>query len=148
MELKILVLLHVLGACIWVGGHLILAIAILPRALKTRDVDLIKSFDASLERIALPALVVQILTGIRMAMIHVPSFSDWFSFSDRLGAHIGMKLILLFGTLLLAIHARLFIAPKLSAQSLPLLASHILAITLIAVAMLFVGVNFRLAILF
>ena len=31
-------LLHVLGATIWTGGHLILALTILPRVLREQDV--------------------------------------------------------------------------------------------------------------
>lgn len=53
--------------------------------------------------------------------------------------HISVKRILLILTLLLAIHARLFIIPRLNADNLPRLAWHIIAVTLLAVALLFTG---------
>jgi len=33
----LLLTLHVLGACVWTGGHLVLAVAVLPRAVARRD---------------------------------------------------------------------------------------------------------------
>ena len=45
MLFKILVVLHILGATVWTGGHLILAATVLPQALKHRDPDLIHQFE-------------------------------------------------------------------------------------------------------
>ncbi|TDO16827.1 MULTISPECIES: hypothetical protein [Halomonas] len=36
--IAMLLLLHLLGATVWTGGHLVLAATILPRVLKGRDV--------------------------------------------------------------------------------------------------------------
>ena len=44
MEYKILLVLHLLGSSVWVGGHLILAITILPRALKLHDPEILHQF--------------------------------------------------------------------------------------------------------
>ena len=33
----LLLCLHVLGACVWVGGHLVLATRILPRAVRATE---------------------------------------------------------------------------------------------------------------
>jgi uncharacterized membrane protein len=33
MPFKILVILHTLGATVWTGGHLVLAVTVLPQAL-------------------------------------------------------------------------------------------------------------------
>jgi len=38
MTFKILVLLHILSATIWTGGHLVLAIIVLPKALKKKRI--------------------------------------------------------------------------------------------------------------
>lgn len=35
--MRTLLFLHLLGAAIWVGGHLVLALGILPGALRRRD---------------------------------------------------------------------------------------------------------------
>ncbi len=146
MLLKYLILLHVLGACIWVGGHLVLALSVLPRALKQKSPGIIREFESHYERIGIPALLVQVLTGLLIAYQYFP-VNEWLTFSDRPHIHIGVKLILLFVTVLLAVHARFFIIPRLNATNLSQLAWHITAITTVAVLMLFTGLNFRLAII-
>lgn len=144
MELKILVMLHVLGATVWAGGHLVLALGILPEALRRRDASIVLAFERRYERIGLPALVVQILTGLRLAMLYVDP-SRWLSFAEHTETTVGLKLMLLVATLLLAVHARLRVIPQLTNERLPVLAWHIVAVTVIAVAMVLIGVNFHLA---
>lgn len=144
MLLKILILVHVLGACIWVGGHLILALSVLPEALWKKDHQIVLEFEKRFERIGIPVLLLQVISGLWMASIYLP-INEWLLFSDRVHIQIGIKLILLLLTASLAIHARLFIIPKLSNANLSMLAVHIFIITAIAVSLLFVGLNFRLA---
>jgi putative copper export protein len=146
MEIKILILFHVLGACVWVGGHLVLALSVLPKALREEDPDVVRVFEERFERIGIPALLVQVITGLRLAWIYV-DVSDWFSFDNVMNTHISIKLSLLIVTILLALHARFFIIPKLNKKNLSFLALHIIAITLIALALLFTGLNFRLNII-
>ncbi|MFN8321740.1 MAG: copper resistance protein CopD [Chitinophagales bacterium] len=146
MWLKCLIVFHVLGACVWVGGHLVLALSVLPKALKEKNADTVHVFETHYERIGIPALVIQVITGLLIAANYVP-VTEWFLFSDSMHIHVGIKLILLLITFMLAIHARLFIIPKLSAETLPSLAMHIIAITIVAVVMLFAGLNFRLGII-
>lgn len=147
MEYKILILFHLLGACIWTGGHLILSISILPKAWKSRNVEIISSFESSFEKIGIPALITQVLTGVRLAIISSP-ISNWFNFSDRISIHILIKLTLLLLTILLAIHARFFIIPKLTSKNIPLLGFHIIGVTFISIIFLIIGLSFRLAIIF
>ncbi|HBL59929.1 MAG TPA: copper resistance protein CopD, partial [Cyanobacteria bacterium UBA8803] len=45
MLFKILVILHTLGATVWTGGHLVLAVTVLPPALKHREPDRIHQFE-------------------------------------------------------------------------------------------------------
>jgi uncharacterized membrane protein len=52
------VLLHVLGATVWTGGHLVLAATVLPRALKERSVDELRRFENGYERIGILALLL------------------------------------------------------------------------------------------
>lgn len=145
MELNYLILLHVLGACVWVGGHLVLALSVLPKALRQKSPDIVREFESHYERIGIPALLIQVVTGLLIAYKYFP-VREWLSFSDRPHIHIGIKLILLLLTALLALHARLVIIPRLNSQNLSQLAWHIVAITTVAVLLLFTGLNFRLAI--
>ncbi|MCU0823072.1 MAG: CopD family protein [Leptospira sp.] len=144
MELKILIILHTMAACIWVGGHLVLAIGILPKALQSKDPKMISDFESVFERIGIPALLIQVITGIRMALIYLP-ISEWTS-GNPLAYLIRWKLLFLFMTLALAIHARVFIIPKLDSFSLPKLGYHIIAVTGLSLAFLVVGLGFRLSI--
>ncbi len=146
MELKILIILHTLGATVWIGGHLILTATFLPRAWKSGDHKIITVFEESFERIGIPSLLVQVITGLRMATIYVP-FSDWFDFSDALSRLVSFKIILLVCTIALAVHARFFIIPKLDDTKIPLLGSHIIAVTVISLLFLVTGLSFRLGIL-
>ena len=141
MPLRWLVILHVLGATIWVGGHLILAIRYLPKALKAKDITPIVNFEQHYEALGIPALFLQIITGIWMASVYQ---IKWFSFETVQYSIINIKLILLITTLLLALHVRIFILPELSPKKLPLLVLHIVLVTVIAVAMLYLGLSFRL----
>ncbi|MBK6874955.1 MAG: CopD family protein [Ignavibacteria bacterium] len=143
MEFKILLILHTLGACVWVGGHLILAITILPKALKLKDPEIISTFESMFERIGIPSLIIQVVTGLRLAMIFMP-IGEWFDFSNSISALISIKIILLLITVILAIYARFFIIPKLDADKLSMLGWHIAGVTIIAVLMLLTGLSFRM----
>lgn len=139
----IILILHLFAATIWVGGHLVLSIGFLPKALKQRDPAIIINFEKVYEKIGLPALLVLVITGILMAYIYGVTLSDWFSFSNSIEKVVSTKLLLLMSTLALAIHARLFIIPKLSVSSLPFMAAHIILITLIGITMMVVGTFVR-----
>lgn len=137
-----LIFFHVLGASVWVGGHLVLATTFLPRALKERDPRIIQSFEEQFERIGIPALLMQVITGVWMTLIYVP-LEEWLSLASTHHRFLWMKLGLLAGTIGLAIHARFFILPKLSAENLSNLAFHIVLVTLLALFFVLVGLSFR-----
>jgi putative copper export protein len=140
--MKWLVLFHVLGATIWVGGHLILSIVFLPDALKSKDVTLILNFEKRFERVGIPALLIQVVTGIWMGVLFVP-LPDWWQLSTSHHILLWTKLGLLAGTIGLAIHARFFIIPKLNVAALPSLAFHITMVTVLAVSFVITGLSFR-----
>jgi hypothetical protein len=56
---------------------------------------------------------------------------------------VAIKLALLAATVALAIHARLRVIPRLEAATLRVLAYHVVAVTLLGVALLVVGVGIR-----
>jgi putative copper export protein len=138
----LLLFAHILGATIWTGGHLVLALSVLPAALRTSDVGAIRSFEGAFERVGLPALVVQVATGLWLAVRALPPES-WVDLADPLGRTIGLKLALLGLTALLAVHARLFLIPRLDAERLPQLAWHIRGVTLFAVLFVVAGAAIR-----
>ena len=144
--MRYMLFLHLLGASVWVGGHLVLLLSVLPGALRRRDVQPVRTFEALYERVGIPALLLQIATGIWLAGQWLPH-AQWFG--DSPIAHlIQAKLALLAFTALLGIHARLAIIPKLDAQRLGQLGVHIVLITLTAVAFVWVGAGFRFGGLF
>ncbi len=142
-----MLLLHVLGATIWTGGHLVLSLVILPPVLRDRDVAALQRFESGYERLGIPALVIQVITGLYLAH-HYLSPSLWFSFESRAATLIAVKLLLLAATVGLAIHARLRLIPRLSPDNLRTLAYHIVAVTVIAVLFVVVGVSFRTGVFF
>ena len=70
---KIVILVHLLAAMIWTGGHLILSIGFLPAALKNNDFSVISSFEERYEKIGIPSLLVLVITGIYMATVYTPT---------------------------------------------------------------------------
>jgi putative copper export protein len=140
--MKWLILVHVLGASVWVGGHLILTIGFLPRALQLKDGSIITGFEKSFERIGIPALLAQIITGLWMASLYIPP-SQWFSLASVHHQYLWIKLGLVVGTLALAVYARFFIIPRLSVHNLSTMAFHIVLVTLLAVGLLLTGLSFR-----
>lgn len=136
--------LHLLGACIWTGGHLVLALSVLPRALWRRDPSVIAQYEALFERVGLPALLVQVATGLYLAHRWTGDIATWFDFESPIGRPIAYKLLLLAATVALALHARLRLIPRLSPERLPLLALHIAAVTAIGVMLVIVGMSIRL----
>ncbi|MCE7862482.1 MAG: hypothetical protein DYG99_02960 [Bacteroidetes bacterium CHB5] len=140
--MKWLILVHVLGATVWVGGHLILSLGFLPHALQSKDISIITGFEKSFERIGIPALLAQIITGLWMASLYIPP-RQWFSLASVHHQYLWIKLSLVLGTIALAIHARFFIIPRLSEKNLPSMAFHIVLVTVFALGLVLTGLSFR-----
>ncbi len=145
---KYILLAHLLGACIWTGGHLVLAIAVLPEVLRSRSVERLRQFEAAFERIGLPALLTQVATGLWLAHNFLPDPAQWLDLDQPLARAILTKLGLLGCTVLIAANARLRIIPHLTPEKLPLMAVHILAVTTLSVLFVLSGVAIRTGWLF
>lgn len=144
--MRYVLFLHLFGASVWVGGHLILLFSVLPGALKRRDVQPVRQFERLYERVGIPALLIQVVSGFWLAGQWLPH-GQWLG--DSPVAHlIQAKLVLLGATVLLGVHARVALIPRLDEQRLPHLGAHILLITLTAVAFVWVGAGFRFGGLF
>ena len=135
--------IHLAAASIWVGGHLVLAVSLLPEAMSKRDPELVLGFERIYERIGLPAMVVQIVTGLWLAYRLRPDLGKWAQWSDPIALAICLKIACLAATVVLAVHARLFIIPTLDAPRLPVLGAHIVAVTVLALVFVWLGVSFR-----
>ena len=133
-----------MAATIWVGGHLFLAIRILPEALKKKDASILKNFKSKFEPVGMPSLLVLLITGILMAYHYDVTFTKWFSFSNAIEKVISIKLILLFTTVLMAACAETLIFPKLKSERMFPAAFFIITVTTIAVTMLILGSLIRI----
>ncbi|WP_448563865.1 hypothetical protein [Trichothermofontia sp.] len=72
---KLLVILHTLGATVWVGGHLVLAVTVLPQALKNHDPDRIHQFEEPFEGFGLASLLLQVITVAHLDLLSgLPKF--------------------------------------------------------------------------
>lgn len=144
MTHHVILIFHLLAATIWVGGHLFLAIRILPEALKKKDVSILKNFKSKFEPVGMPSLLVLLVTGILMAYHYNVTFTKWFSFSNGIEKVISIKLILLFTTVLMAACAETLIFPKLKSERMFPAAFFIITVTTIAVTMLILGSLIRI----
>ncbi|MDP6164106.1 MAG: copper resistance protein CopD [Candidatus Thioglobus sp.] len=140
---SVLLFLHVLAATIWTGGHLVLSLVILPRVLSEKSPGDLLKFESAYERIGIPALLIQVTTGVWLSYRLIPNLSHWFKFDNPINTLIGIKIILLSITVAFAIDARLRIIPNLSKDNLVSLAWHIVPVTVTSVLFVFVGVTFR-----
>ena len=136
-----ILLIHILAATIWIGGHLALASTVLPKALKEKNILHLSLFESGYEKIGIPALLIQILTGLWLAQIFVSDFSQWMNFDNPISRLIDANLFLLLATAALAADARLKVMPKLSEKNLADLAWHIISVTIISVLAVVVGVS-------
>lgn len=139
----ILLLLHILGATIWTGGHIVLSVVVLPSVLREKSPQKLLSFESLFEKIAMPALITQITTGLFLVHHMLPNVSLWFDLSNPVSRVIMAKLTLLTLTFILALDARFRVIPKLSERNLVDMAWHIVSVTVISVLFVLVGVSFR-----
>ncbi len=95
------------------------------------------------ERIGMPALIMQIITGFYLALNIESNVLNWFDFDNKVTNVILIKLTLLTMTACLAINARFRVIPNLSKSNLALMGWHIRAVTIISILFVFVGVSFR-----
>jgi putative copper export protein len=140
---KYTLLLHILGATIWTGGHIVLATCILPDVLRNKDVESINKFESKFELLGIPALIVQVLTGLWLIHNLLPSVSEWFTGKNIISTLIIIKLSLLLITVILALDSRLRIIPNLNQDNLKSLGYHIIAVTIVSITFVVIGVGFR-----
>ncbi|AUM14718.1 CopD family protein [Ketobacter alkanivorans] len=139
----VLLFLHIIGATIWTGGHIVLSVVILPRSLRHRSPEILLDFEKVYEKIGMPALIIQIATGLALSYNMLPSVKGWFDLENPLTHALLLKFVLLLITFLFALHARFRVIPRLSPETLKLMAWHIVPVTIMSILFVFAGVSVR-----
>lgn len=139
----VLLFLHIIGATIWTGGHIVLSVVILPNVLKAKLPDKLIRFESAFEKIGMPALVMQIITGVALAYRMLPDISEWFNWSNPFSHIIIAKFCILFITVLFAIDAKLRVLPNFNESKLIDMAWHIVPVTILSILFVAVGVSIR-----
>lgn len=140
---SLILFLHLLGATIWTGGHLIVTFTVLPRALRDKDPQRLLDFEGSYERLGMPALITQVLTGLWLAYQLMPNVMGWFDSGNPVSHLILCKLALLLGTALVALDAKTRIIPHLTPETLHKMKWRVWLVTLFSVLFVLVGASFR-----
>jgi putative copper export protein len=136
---QIILIIHLLAASIWVGGHLFLVFRILPLTIQQKDISILSDFRAKFGKIGMPSLFVLVVTGIMLAYYYDVTITKWFSFSSPIEKIVSTKLLLLFISLALAIHTQKFVFPKLTSERMLPAIIEIIVVTTIGVTMLILG---------
>lgn len=141
MSHHFLLIIHLLSAMVWIGGHLILLITVVPKAVKSQNPSSILDFEHKFERLGMSALALLVLSGYFLAQRYGVQPSDWFAFETPVERVVSTKLALLLVTVGLALSAQLRVIPRLKAGSTRLtpIITHISLVTIIGVVMLIIG---------
>ena len=138
-----MLVLHLLGTTIWTGGHLLLALAVLPRALRAGSLDDLQRFESWFAPLAMPALVVQVATGVWLTHQLLPDVADWVDLANPASRAVAAKFLLLALTVALHADARLRIGRLEADHRLRSMAWHVVAVTILAVLFVVVGTALR-----
>ncbi|WP_282787980.1 copper resistance protein CopD [Flavobacterium croceum] len=136
---QLILIIHLLAATIWVGGHLILLLRYVPKAIKNKSLEELSAFRKNFEPVGMPSLFILIVTGIIMAYNYNVTIEKWFLFENAIEKIVSIKLILLFVSLTLAFITIKFVLPSIDKLSPFLLYFIIFLVTTIAVMMLILG---------
>jgi putative copper export protein len=139
---RYVLLLHIVSATVWTGGHLVLALRILPGVLSRRSASMLLDFERRYEPLGMSALVVQVISGTWLASRLVP-FSLWLSLGNPTSRMVVMKLACLALTIAFALDARLRVLPRLRDDNVHTMVPHITAVTVLSVLFVVAGVGFR-----
>lgn len=143
MAYQLLVIFHLLGASVWIGGHVVVVSVVIPAALRERAVARIVEFEHAFGKLGLGTLVIQTVTGLWLATYRIGHLNQLFSAPNPASFLVLAKIGLLLTNLGLAAHASRRILPRLSPETLKTFAIHAWIVTVISVLMLIIGVAIR-----
>jgi putative copper export protein len=139
---RYVLLVHIVSATVWTGGHLVLALRILPDVLRRRSASALLDFERRYEPLGMSALVVQVISGAWLASRLVP-FSLWLTLGNPTSRMVVMKLTCLALTIAFALDARFRVLPRLRDANVQTMVPHIIAVTVLGVLFVVAGVGFR-----
>lgn len=143
MEYQILVLLHAFLAIIIIGGILLTSFIVIPQAKKSGNASFAFDFIKAFNRGSHAALFIQFLIGFRLAMIYLP-MGEWFSFSNGVSISVVAKLALWVLLFALNIISNRKIKAATDSGDLSVPTKYFGILSLVALALMFFGLNFRL----
>jgi putative copper export protein len=134
-------LLHILAASVWAGGHLFLALRVLPEVLRRRSAALL-DFERRYEPLGMSALAIQVVSGLWLASRLVPP-SMWLDPDVPASRMLMVKFGSLAVTVAFALDARFRVLPRLRDATVGSMVPHISAVTVLSVLFVFAGVGIR-----
>lgn len=147
--MKFILFLHILGACVWVGGHIYLLVRLMPKFIKNNDVAGFLAFEKSYEPLGMAALLVQVITGLYMVHAYIPNVAMlWDGRAGILGHLVGAKILWLILTICTALSARFGVIHQLTQntythRTLKIMGVHVFLIVLWSLLFVLTGVAFR-----
>jgi len=143
MLYKLIVMVHILGAALWIGGRGVLVGVVIPRVKRTGDVEHLKDFEKGIGRIGLAALAVQLVTGLWLVDHWLGGLGALLRPTNPI-AHMALtKLALLVALVGLAGYAHHRMLPRLEPGRLGLFAMHAWVTAALSVILLVLGVGIR-----
>lgn len=143
MLYKLMVMLHMLGACVWIGGHVVLVGMVLPKALREKHAQPILDFERGYGRLGLVALIIQLATGLWLARRWVGEWASLFSEPTPQGHLVLSKMTILVITVVLAGYTYHRVLPRLEKGAFRPFVFLSGLTTALAVLMLVLGVGVR-----
>jgi putative copper export protein len=143
MGYKILVMAHILGAALWIGGRAVLVGVVIPRAKRTGDIERLQEFEKGIGRIGLAALVVQLVTGLWLTTHWLGGLGALLRPTNPI-AHMALtKIALLVALVGLAGYAHHRMLPRLEPRGLGAFTVHAWVVATLSVLLLVLGVGIR-----
>src|SRR5690606_4076787 len=115
MSHHFLLIIHLLSATVWIGGHLILLITVVPKAVKSQNLSSILDVERMLERVGMWAVALLVLSGYFLAQRYGVQAAEWCAVETPVERVVSTKLTLLLVTVGLALSAQLRVIPRLKA---------------------------------
>lgn len=143
MLYKLMVMFHMLGASVWIGGHVVLVGMVLPKALREKQAQPILDFERGYGRFGLAALIIQLATGLWLARRWVGEWTTIFTEPTPQGYLVLSKITILIITVVLAGYTYHRVLPRLENGGVRRFVLLSGLTTALAILMLVLGVGIR-----
>lgn len=139
-----LAVVHVLGAAVWIGALLSMLFGSIPYARRSGDLAALRYVGKIVVgRIGFAALVVQLLTGLRLTLWLLPSLGALFTKPSGSGHIILTKLVLLLVVFMVGGYVYHRMLPRLTPERLGSFTAMTWALTIVSILILIAGVIAR-----